>query len=143
MLEVPEYDLRTQEQINPGAEMPGMIGESALNTYLVLVASREHDDMKTFDMINEMLTTLTHPYYRQGQLRFDETNEDPSGIPGFSEGQMLNMNSGWWLLGKTHVGWDDILNHNWSENRDVNGFVLNYPYSDPKLVDSPCCRVSM
>ncbi|MFQ5854322.1 MAG: hypothetical protein ACE5LU_01575 [Anaerolineae bacterium] len=126
MLEVPERDVYNQ-LVNRGADLPGMIGESAINIFLAMGATREFDDKETFDLINEFLTNVTHPYYRQGELRFDETNEEPSGIEGFTVGQLFNQYSGWWLFGKVHLGWETILNHDWSQNRDADGRLLNNP----------------
>ena len=126
ILEVPEHDIYDQV-VNLGASEPGMLGETALNIFLAMIAAREHNDKETFNLINELLTHVTHPYYRQAQVRFDETNEEPSGIEGFTVGNMLNMMSGWWMFGKVHVGWEEITNHDWSQNRDEDGRMINNP----------------
>ena len=126
MLEVPERDLRGELQ-NPGAWQPGMLGETYLNVFLAWAATREFDDPKTFDEIHRFLTNLTHPYFLQGEVRFDETNPEPAGIDGFTVGQLLNMYSGWWLFSKVHLGWRTVLDHDWTQNRDEEGRPLNNP----------------
>jgi len=88
------------------------------------VASREFDDPATFDQIHRFLVNLMHPYYRQAEVRFDETNPEPSGLEGFTTGQLMNMFNGWWLFAKVHVGWKTILEHDWSRHRDRDGRPL-------------------
>jgi|Deesub1362A_J573_1020465.scaffolds.fasta_scaffold00132_2 hypothetical protein len=126
MLEIPERDI-FQRMVNRGAGMPGMFGESALNLYFLWAATREFDDRKTFNEIHALLTNLTHPYYRQAEIRFDETNGDPTGLGDYTIGQILNMYSGWWLYAKTHVGWKTTLEYDWARNRDKYGHPLNDP----------------
>ncbi len=126
MLEVPEKGIRGEVQ-NPGAWQPGMLGETYLNVFLAWAAAREFDDPETFDGINRFLTNLAHPYFLQAEVRFDETNPDPAGIDDYTVGQLLNMYSGWWLFAKVHLGWRTILEHDWSQNRDADGRLLNNP----------------
>lgn len=124
ILEVPEKNLKGRI-INPGSDTPGMIGLSYLNIFAAWVAAKEFGDKDTWNGINKFLTNLTHPYFIQGEIRFDETNDSPSGIANATIGQILNMHSGWWLLAKVHVGWKNILEHDWSKHRDKNGRLLN------------------
>ncbi|NOX54545.1 MAG: hypothetical protein GXP27_08925 [Planctomycetes bacterium] len=126
MLEVPEED-PYGKLLNPGADMPGMLGETAVNIYLALLAARVFDDKETFNQINALLTNLTRPYFRQAEVRFDETNDDPAGLDDKTVGQMLNMMSGWWMLAKVHLGWRTILEHDWSKHRTTDGRLLNDP----------------
>ncbi|HOO78095.1 MAG TPA: hypothetical protein PK636_02720 [bacterium] len=126
MLEVPEKDA-AGALVNPGAAAPGMLGETAVNIFLALAAAREFDDPETFDGINELITNFTHPYFRQGEIRFDETNDEPAGVGDFSVGALLNMFSGWWMFAKVHQGWETILEYDWSANRDEDGRPLNNP----------------
>ncbi len=126
LLEVPEYD-DFKRGLNRGAQAPGMLGEPAVGILILLQAAREFEDHETSSKLLKTLTALGRPYYRQGELRFDETNPDPIGIGDRTTGQLLNMFSGWFLLGKVHQGWEAILNHDWSQHRDANGFLLNNP----------------
>ncbi len=126
ILEVPQKNLRGRI-INPASNTPGMLGLSYLNIFAAWVAAKEMGDKETFDGINRFLTNLTHPYFIQGEIRFDETNPEPAGLGKATVGQILNMHSGWWLLAKVHVGWKTILEHDWSKHRDKEGHLLNNP----------------
>ncbi len=125
-LEVPEKS-PTGELINPGAQEPGMLGETYLNFFLTWVATREFNDRKLFDNLNKIATNFARPYYIQGEIRFDESHKDPSGVDDRTVGEILNMFSGWWLFAKVHVGWKTILEHDWSKHRDKEGRLLNNP----------------
>jgi hypothetical protein len=61
------------------------------------------------------------------EIRFDhDENDDPTDVPGFTMGKLFNMFSGWWLLGKVHLGWETIFTHDWSKHRDQDGRLLDY-----------------
>ena len=124
-LEVPERN-PAGELTNPGAYEPGMLGETYLNFFLTWVATREFNDKELFHQLHKLAYEVASPYYLQGEVRFDETNKQPSGIDNFTVGQMFNMFSGWWLFAKVHVGWKNIIEHDWSKHKDKNGRLLNY-----------------
>ena len=108
-----------------GADCLGLDGGAGANLFLAWAATREFGDKRIFNAINQWFTDEARPYLSGGEIRFDETNPGPSPFPGYSAGRILNMMSGWWLLGKVHLGWKTILDHDWSKNRDANGRMLN------------------
>jgi len=79
-----------------------------------------------------------HPYCRQGEIRFDETNPQPSGIPGFTTGRLFN---GRWLYANAHVGWNTIFEHDWARNRTPEGRPLGAvrprPLTTPRSHENP------
>jgi len=103
---------------------PSMMGEAIFNVFLAPAAARVYDDKETFDKLHEYLNENLPPNYYMGEVRFDEFNTDETGIPNSTYGRLLNMYSGWWLFFKVHLGWDTILNHDWSKHRDKNGLLL-------------------
>jgi hypothetical protein len=108
-----------------GADCLGPGGGTGASFFVAWAATREFEDKRIFNAVNQWFTDEARPYFSGGEIRFDETNPDPSPIPGYSAGRLLNMMSGWWLLGKVHVGWKTILDHDWSQNRDPSGRMLN------------------
>lgn len=107
--------------LNPGTE-PAMIGENALGIFVLSVAAREFQDKDTWNRINTTLTNVMKPRWVECEVRYNhDRNLDPSGMSGYTIGQVYNMMSGWVMLGKVHVGWKTILEHDWSKHRDAAG----------------------
>ncbi len=106
---------------------PGMLGEGAMAIFLVQAAAREFGDNETYDRINKTIQTVMRPKWTESEIRCDigENTED-SGIPGFTMGRVYNMFQGWALWAKVHVGWEEILRYDWSQNRDKEGRLLDY-----------------
>jgi len=113
--------------VDTDVDEPGMLGEGAMAIFLVQAAAREFGDAETFDRINKTLSTVMRPKWSESEIRCDLGwfTED-TGIPGFSMGRMYNMFMGWALWAKVHVGWEAILNYDWSKNRDKDGRMLDY-----------------
>jgi hypothetical protein len=106
---------------------PGMVGEGALALLLMWVASRDFHDGELFDDINKTVTNITHPQWVEYEIRC--VDDEPSGIPGYTVGQLYNMFQGWSFFAKVHLGWDTIINYDWSQNRDSEGRLLDYGMS--------------
>lgn len=108
-----------------GADCLGPGTRTGASFFVAWAATREFEDKRIFNAVNQWFTDEARPYFSGGEIRFDETNRSPSPLPGYSAGDLLDMMSGWWLLGKVHVGWKTILDHDWSRNRDPAGRLRN------------------
>lgn len=116
----------TGELISKNPYEAGMVGESRMNIFLMQMASREFDDKKTFDRINKMLTNIMRPAWVESEVRYDtDENSEPSGTEDFTVGQLFNMYSGWVMLPKVHLGWEKILDYDWTKNRNPDGTTLD------------------
>ena len=103
---------------------PGMIGEGPLALLLMQAASREFDDAETFNSINKTITNIMRPKWTETEIRSVDNEE--TGIPGFTMGNVYNMFQGWTLLSKVHVGWETIIDYDWSKNKDSQGQLMDY-----------------
>jgi hypothetical protein len=103
---------------------PGMIGEGALAIALMWVASRDFDDAEVFNGINKTITNVTRPKWVESEIR--STDEEPSGIGEWTMGNLYNMFMGWSLFAKVHLGWNTMIEYDWSKNRDSQGMLMDY-----------------
>lgn len=120
---LPESAKGKLKDISSVAE-PGMLGEGALAIALMYVASRDFNDAEVFNGINKTITNITRPKWVESEIR--SSDDEPSGIPGFTTGNLYNMFQGWALFAKVHLGWETIIDYDWSKNRDSQGRLMDY-----------------